>query len=172
MVLPRLPQKKRPSTILVLESKPMGLMIELLPRYTVETVCSEGVHALFEPSRETQMFQNAVAMHNITISVLRSPARRIFHHSRFRLKEPNLQSSHRDQHKQRMSIGRAPRPLLTKLKSLHTGSLGCAPTPNQYFVRLVSSWISLYLFCFRGRPVISSIVSGSAFARGTRGVGS
>lgn len=33
---------------------------------------------------------------------------------------------------------------LTKLNSLHTGSEGCAPTPNQYFVRLKSNVISLY----------------------------
>ena len=34
-------------------------------------------------------------------------------------------------------------PRLTILKSLHAGSLGCAPTPNQYFALAVSSLISL-----------------------------
>lgn len=39
---------------------------------------------------------------------------------------------------------------LTKHNSLSTGSLGCAPTPNQYLVLLMSSLISLYLFCLYG----------------------
>ena len=62
----------------------------------------------------------------------------------------------------------------TRLKSRHTGSLGCAPTPSQYLVRLVSSWIFLYRFCSgRGRSVSwLSTVSGVSVARGTRGTGS
>lgn len=35
-------------------------------------------------------------------------------------------------------------PQLTMLKSFHTGSLGCAPTPSQYFARDRSRAISLY----------------------------
>lgn len=35
--------------------------------------------------------------------------------------------------------------ILTILKSLHTVSLGCAPTPNQYFARATSTLISLTL---------------------------
>lgn len=63
-------------------------------------------------------------------------------------------------------------PQLTKLSNLQTGSLGCAPTPSQYFVRLVSSCMFLYFFCGLGRPVMSSIVSGVSVASGTRGMGS
>jgi hypothetical protein len=71
---------------------------------------------------------------------------------------------------------------LTIENSLHTGSLGCAPTPSQYFVRNVSSCSSLYRFCFfaAGLVVLGdgasadglTIGSSSAEARGIRGKGS
>lgn len=38
-------------------------------------------------------------------------------------------------------------PFHTMASNLHAGSLGCAPTPSQYFARAVSSLMSLY-----GRP--------------------
>jgi hypothetical protein len=77
---------------------------------------------------------------------------------------------------------------LTIENSRHTGSLGCAPTPNQYFVLIVSSCRSLYRFCFcfsMGLICASvdvpsdcasaggfKIGSSSGLGRGIRGVGS
>ena len=80
-----------------------------------------------------------------------------------------------------------PNSALTIENSRHTGSLGCAPTPNQYFVLIVSSCRSLYRFCFffsvglvcAGIDVPSDCASAgfkrgssSGLGRGIRGVGS
>jgi hypothetical protein len=60
-----------------------------------------------------------------------------------------------------ISPARIPQPerALTIESNLQTGSLGCAPTPSQYFARAVSSCISLI-----GFPPISS---GGGFAMGS-----
>jgi len=58
----------------------------------------------------------------------------------------------------------------TKHNNLATGSVGCAPTPNQYFVRELSSRISLNFLGANFSPVTrNSGVSG--LATGVWGIG-
>lgn len=61
-----------------------------------------------------------------------------------RLQQPNLVRRISNQPQSiETQIGRKKTIKLTILSSLHAGSLGCAPTPNQYFARDVSSLMSL-----------------------------
>lgn len=59
-------------------------------------------------------------------------------------------------------ISHPPSPLLTKLSILHTVSVGCAPTPSQYFARDRSSAMSLYALA-----VLASLSDKPVGLRGT-----
>ena len=72
---------------------------------------------------------NAVAMHQPPTPKKANPSSIMAHHDRCFHVFPSINP--------------------TILSSLAAGSLGCAPTPNQYFTLLLSNWMFLYFFSRR-----------------------